>query len=71
MAVARRRQPLAVALGEARRQLGRRVYFEARMVAEAIDRCGTVPSKFTPRLQPDGGSSDNDLTTHEKCHGGI
>jgi len=71
MAIARKRQPLAVALGEARRQLGRRVYFEARMVAEAIDRCGTIPSKVTARLQPDSRSSDKDLTTHEKCHGGI
>ncbi len=38
MAIARKRQPLAVALGRARRQLGRRVYFEARLVADAIDR---------------------------------
>ncbi len=37
MAIARKRQPLAVALANARRQLGRRVYFEARLVAEIID----------------------------------
>jgi len=37
MAMSRQRQPLAVALSEAKRQLGRRVYFEARVVAEVID----------------------------------
>jgi len=37
MAIARKRHPLAVALATARRQLGRRVYFEARLVAEIID----------------------------------
>lgn len=37
MAMARKRQPLATALANARRQLGRRVYFEARLVAEVID----------------------------------
>jgi hypothetical protein len=37
MAIARKRQPLAVALSNARRQLGRRVYFEARLVADVID----------------------------------
>ena len=70
MAITRQRQPLAVALGEARRQLGRRVYFEARLVAEAIDRCSTIPT-VTARLQQVRGSSDKDLTTHEKIHGGI
>ena len=37
-AVARRNQPLSLALSLARRRLGRRVYFEARRIAEAIDR---------------------------------
>lgn len=37
MAMARQRQPLATALANTRRQLGRRVYFEARLVAEVID----------------------------------
>ncbi len=37
MAIARKRQPLAIALANAKRQLGRRVYFEARLVAEIID----------------------------------
>ena len=46
MAIVRKRQPLAAALGQARRQLGRRVYFEARVVAEAIDGCGTIPTKL-------------------------
>lgn len=37
MAIARRRQPFAMALSAARRRLGRRVYFEARRVANVID----------------------------------
>lgn len=37
MAIARKRQPLAIALANAKRHLGRRVYFEARLVAEIID----------------------------------
>ncbi len=37
MSIARKQQPLAVALAGARRRLGRRVYFEARLVAETID----------------------------------
>ena len=37
MTIARKQQPLAVALANAKRQLGRRVYFEARLVAEIID----------------------------------
>lgn len=71
MAIARQRQPLAVALGEARRQLGRRVYFEARVVAEAIDRCRTAPTKFPPDYNRLADCADKDLTTHEKSHGGI
>jgi hypothetical protein len=38
MALARGQQPYARALAQARRRLGRRVYFEARRVAECIDR---------------------------------
>lgn len=37
MAIARKRQPFAVALASAKRQFGRRVYFEASRVAEIID----------------------------------
>jgi len=37
MALARGQQPYARALAQARRRLGRRVYFEARRVAECID----------------------------------
>jgi len=37
MAMARKRQPLAAALAQTKRQLGRRVYFEARLVAAVID----------------------------------
>jgi len=37
MTLARRRQPLSMALSESRRRLGRRVYFDAFKVAQAID----------------------------------
>ncbi len=37
MAIARKRQPFAVALSNARCYFGRRVYFEASRVAEIID----------------------------------
>ena len=37
MTLARRRQPLSVALSRSRRRLGRRVYFDALGVAQAID----------------------------------
>ena len=37
MTLARRRQPMAVGLSGARRRLGRRVYFDARRIAELID----------------------------------
>lgn len=40
MAIARQQQPFAMALAGAQRKLGRRVYFEARRVADVID-CGT------------------------------
>ena len=49
MAIARKRQPLAVALGQARRQMGRRVYFEARLVAEAIDQLQDDPMRMLQR----------------------
>ena len=42
MAIARRRQPFAEVLSGARRQLGRRVYFETRRVAEVIDQDATA-----------------------------
>ena len=37
MAIARKQQPFAIGLSHARRRLGRRVFFEARRVAEIID----------------------------------
>lgn len=43
MAIARQRQPFAVSLAGARRQLGRRVYFEARGVAAVIDHGASAP----------------------------
>lgn len=70
MAIARKRQPLAVALCQARRQLGRRVYFDAHLVAEAIDLCGSarVLHRDYSRM---ASSADKNLTEHEKCQGGI
>ena len=41
MAIARKRQPLTRALARTQRRVGRRVYFEARRVAEIIDRHGS------------------------------
>ena len=57
MAICRQSQPFTVGLSKARRRLGRRVYFEARRVAEVIDQdlpdlegaginLGTTPSLF-------------------------
>lgn len=40
MTLARRREPLSVALSQSRRRLGRRVYFDAAGVAEAITDAG-------------------------------
>lgn len=37
MAISRQRQPFSASLARAQRRLGRRVYFEARRVAQIID----------------------------------
>jgi len=37
MAISRKNQSFAIGLASAKRRLGRRVYFEARRVAEVID----------------------------------
>jgi len=37
MAITRHREPLPAALAEAKHQVGRRLFFEARLVATAID----------------------------------
>ena len=42
MSIVRKREPFAAALAKARRKLGRRVYFEARRVAEVIDQDATT-----------------------------
>lgn len=42
MSIARKREPFAAALANARRKLGRRVYFKARRVAEVIDQEATI-----------------------------
>lgn len=49
MAIARQRQPLTQELAEAKRPLGRRIYFDARRVAAAIDRGKTGVAHFATR----------------------
>ncbi len=51
MSIVRKREPFAAALANARRKLGRRVYFEARRVAEVIDQ------EATPVPTPDQSNS--------------
>jgi len=48
-AINRNQQSFAVGLASAKRQVGRRVYFEARRVAEAIDQ----KARTNPILQTD------------------
>jgi hypothetical protein len=52
MALARQRQPFAVALGRTRQRLGRRIYFEARQVAAVIDQgaSSTACEPFAPNV---------------------
>ena len=53
IALSRQSQPFATELLRARRRVGRRMYFEARRVAELIDRgvCGDGPEKW-PDVAP-------------------
>jgi len=53
MSISRKQQPLAVALAGSRRRLGRRVYFEARLVAETIDQ-GMIGKSFQTTSATDG-----------------
>ena len=48
MTLARRRDPLSVALSRSRRRLGRRVYFDAALVGKAIAEAGGGPSDGQP-----------------------
>lgn len=57
MAIARKRQPLGVAFANAKRLLGRRIYFDARRVAEAIERDGTTAT--SAGVGPDNHSSSS------------
>ena len=59
MAMYRKREPVARALAQTRRQVGRRMFFEARRVAELIDRSqgeieamGTDQSRRHPLARP-------------------
>ncbi len=56
MSIARKREPFATALADARRRLGRRVYFEARRVAQVIDQDakGTPASDLSEGPTPAG-----------------
>lgn len=56
MAITRRRQSFAAGLAAARRRLGRRVYFEARCVAEVIDRGAPAQAAFEGPEKPDSRS---------------
>lgn len=56
MAIVRHRQPLAVALMEAKQQVGRRLFFEARLVAFAIDQGLIKPEALKAEAE------DNDPT---------
>ena len=56
MAITRQRQPFAAELADAQRRLGRRVYFEARCVADVIDRRATAQAAAE-------GSSETDSKT--------
>lgn len=55
MAIARQRQPLALALAATQRRVGRRVYFEAGCVAEVIDQVGLHSSGRLERPDAAGG----------------
>jgi hypothetical protein len=48
MTLARRREPLSLALSRSRRRLGRRVYFDAALVAKAIAEAGGGASDGQP-----------------------
>ena len=55
MAIARQQQPLAIGLASARRRLGRRVYFEAQLVAALIDAdAEPAPVPKEPIMAPAG-----------------
>ncbi len=63
MTLARRRQPLSIALSESRRRLGRRVYFDAFKVAQAIDgEAGDVRREEGP-LSPVAEERDAAIST--------
>lgn len=54
MAISRQRQPLTEALAQSRRQVGRRLFFEARRVAEIIDQDhgATHKRRTKPHVKP-------------------
>ena len=50
MAMSRQREPFTAALAETKRRVGRRIYFEARRVAELIDQDQEGSSQREPRF---------------------
>jgi hypothetical protein len=61
MNLVRRRQPLSIALAQARRRLGRRVFFDARGVAQAIDAQSDGIAADGGPLGPGDGSPPDSL----------
>ncbi len=62
MAIARKQQPLAIGLSNARQRLGRRVYFEARRVAAVID-ADTRPPQTTSQALAAAKRSSGEMPT--------
>ncbi len=71
MALARQRQPLAVALAGARQRLGRRVYFEARRVAAVIDQGASSISGALPALDERAGFTTGAAFPHASDRAGT
>ncbi|MCI0653676.1 MAG: hypothetical protein L0Y39_04260 [Methylococcaceae bacterium] len=71
MAICRQNQPFAVGLSNARRRLGRRVYFEARRVAEVIDQDIQESDQSVINLGTTAAHFKNDqkrsLLAHDAC----
>lgn len=62
MAISRKRQPLTAALAATRRRVGRRIYFEARQVAEIIvqDEGIVTPIDARPKVTADDNPSHSE-----------
>lgn len=58
MAITRRQQPMAVGLAFAKRRIGRRVFFDARLVADIIDESITTNQFQITQVMKEFGSTD-------------